>query len=193
MVNILKSAHSYELFYLSIISYIYPMYYIKYKYPNIIILLIIFYILDLSSGIVHIYLDNYKGNNTYILPHAQGFQNHHKDPKEFTKRGLIRVFSEPAFFVIILNLINCYFLNFYLLIFTILVNLVQLSHYQAHCITHKSFQKNTTYIFKFLQYLNILLPAVNHSKHHDTYDNNFCIFNGWANPLLNFFYKLYHN
>ena len=30
----------------------------------------------------------------------------------------------------------------------------------------------------------MLHPSV-HRKHHETFDCNFCIFNGWANGLLN--------
>ena len=29
-----------------------------------------------------------------------------------------------------------------------------------------------------------------HRKHHQTFDTNFCIFNGWANPLLNALFRL---
>lgn len=191
--NTFKKTHSWNLFYISIILYIYPVLNIKYKYPNFIKLILTYYFVDLLSGIVHIYLDDYKGNNSFILPHARGFQRHHEDPKEFTTRGIIRVLSEPSIAVLFLNLINSYFLNLYFLIFTILVNIVQLTHYQAHCINHKTFGKNTMYIFKFLQYAHIILPTKAHSKHHDTFDNNFCILNGWANPFLNLCYRLYHN
>jgi hypothetical protein len=31
----------------------------------------------------------------------------------------------------------------------------------------------------------MLLTAEAHKRHHTEFDVNFCIFNGWANPLLN--------
>ena len=29
-----------------------------------------------------------------------------------------------------------------------------------------------------------------HRRHHQTFDTNFCIFNGWANPPLNTLFRL---
>jgi len=36
----------------------------------------------------------------------------------------------------------------------------------------------------------MLLTAEAHKRHHTEFDCNFCIFNGWANPLVNQFRKL---
>ena len=36
-----------------------------------------------------------------------------------------------------------------------------------------------------LQDCRLLLHPSVHRKHHETFDCNFCIFNGWANPPLN--------
>ena len=36
-----------------------------------------------------------------------------------------------------------------------------------------------------LQDCRLLLHPSVHRKHHETFDCNFCIFNGWANPVMN--------
>jgi len=191
--DILKETHSYKLAYLTISSYTYPVYFLNYTNVSVINLLLLVYLADFISGLLHIFLDNYTGDNPYIKPHAQGFQNHHADPKEFTQREIFTVFTEPGHSVILFNLINSYFLNFYFLIFTGLVNIVQLTHYQAHCINHKTFSKSVADFFIILQKYGIILSTENHSKHHKTFDNNFCILTGWANPVLNKCYKILNN
>jgi len=189
-MNILKETHSYELGYLAIMSYAYPVYFIDYTNLSIFNLLQLIYISDFVSGLLHIFLDDYKGENPYIKPHALGFQNHHKNPKEFTERPIFTVFTETGQSVLLFNILNSYFLSFYFLIFTGLINIVQLSHYQAHCINHNTFSKPVSDVFIFLQKYGLILSTDSHSKHHQTYDNNFCILTGWANPLLNRYYKL---
>ena len=36
----------------------------------------------------------------------------------------------------------------------------------------------------------MLLTPEAHKRHHEEFDCNFCIFNGWANPLVNQLRKL---
>ena len=188
--DILKKTQSNTMGYLALCSYSYPLLYIDYSTPNILYIIFIFYMADLISGMLHIFLDNYKGDNPYILPHAKGFMHHHEDPREFTTRPISLVLTETSIGVILFNIINCYFIDMYFLLFTFLVHIVQLSHYQAHCINHNTLSPNISKILKYLQRYYLILPTKVHSKHHETFDNNFCILNGWANPLLNNLYKI---
>ncbi len=189
--NILKKTQSNTLGYIGVVSYYYPLmniHYDKLWIPNVIFTL---YVADLFSGLLHIFLDNYKGTNEYIVPHAIGFQNHHNDPYEFTTRPVYIVLTETSMGVILCNFINSFYLNMYFLLFTFLVHIVQLSHYQAHCINHNTFSPKVSKVIKQLQKYYVILPSKVHSKHHETFDNNFCILNGWANPLLNQLYKIF--
>lgn len=190
VLNILKKTQSNTLGYLAIITYLYPILNIQFIYPTFIHILSIVYAVDLTSGLVHVYLDNYNGNNPFIVPHAIGFQNHHTDPREFTTRPVAIILSETSSIVILINLFNFYFLDVYLLLFTFLIHIVQLTHYQAHCINHNTFSEHTNRILKCLQQHHIILSTESHSNHHQTYDNNFCILTGWANPFLNYCYRL---
>jgi len=59
----------------------------------------------------------------------------------------------------------------------------------THALAHEGRQKrNDTFpvIIAALQRFHLILPPKAHGGHHqDEHDRNFCIFNGWANPLLN--------
>jgi len=59
----------------------------------------------------------------------------------------------------------------------------------THALAHEGRQKrNDTFptIIAALQRWHLILPPKTHGGHHkDEHDKNFCILNGWANPLLN--------
>ena len=70
--------------------------------------------------------------------------------------------------------------------------LSQKIHFLAHARNHNKLN-NECFLEKilcFMQDYNIILNPKEHRKHHQTYDCNFCIVNGWANPLLNLVTKL---
>jgi hypothetical protein len=61
--------------------------------------------------------------------------------------------------------------------------LSQGTHFLAHARNH-GFMNN--WFIEKLQDYGLLLSPEEHRTHHTRYDRNFCIFNGWANPLINF-------
>ena len=67
--------------------------------------------------------------------------------------------------------------------------LVQASHFWAHQRVHLGAASLPPLVAK-LQDARLLLHPDVHRKHHQTFDVNFCIFNGWANPLLNAVFRL---
>lgn len=65
--------------------------------------------------------------------------------------------------------------------------LMQKTHFGAHARNHGVLTNKTwggALICK-LQDWGILLSAASHKRHHEEFDCNFCIFNGWANPIVN--------
>jgi hypothetical protein len=64
---------------------------------------------------------------------------------------------------------------------------MQKLHFLAHARNHGVLQNKTVggAILCFLQDYGIILSAKEHKRHHEEFDVNFCIVNGWANPLLN--------
>ena len=75
---------------------------------------------------------------------------------------------------------------------TPLLILSQKIHFLAHARNHNKLENKGFFqkILCFMQDYNIILNPKNHKKHHETYDCNFCLVNGWANPLLNLITRL---
>ena len=69
---------------------------------------------------------------------------------------------------------------------------MQKTHFLAHARNHGVLTKKTLggWIICTLQDTGFLLSPASHKRHHEEFDCNFCIFNGWANPLVNQIRKL---
>lgn len=65
--------------------------------------------------------------------------------------------------------------------------LMQKTHFAAHARNHGVLTNKTWAggAICFLQDTGILLSPASHKRHHEEFDCNFCIFNGWANPVVN--------
>mmetsp|Transcript_5488 Transcript_5488/g.6844 ORF Transcript_5488/g.6844 Transcript_5488/m.6844 type:complete len:253 (+) Transcript_5488:53-811(+) len=65
--------------------------------------------------------------------------------------------------------------------------LMQKTHFGAHARNHGVLNRETYVgaLLCSLQDWGILLSPEEHKKHHEEFDCNFCIFNGWANPVVN--------
>ena len=149
---------------------------------------------DFVSGFVHIYLDHSKirfdGSTTDF--HRLGFQTHHlypdfqwiMDPSYQAHYETITLFPIviPACLINNLTIQN---LSIY--IFSYCCLLFQAGHYWAHATTH---HKYVPRFAKLLQNTGIIIHPKTHQKHHQTYDNNYCILNGWSNFIFNY---LEHN
>ncbi|KAL1522798.1 hypothetical protein AB1Y20_017769 [Prymnesium parvum] len=60
----------------------------------------------------------------------------------------------------------------------------QTSHFLAHRRVHLG-RASLPPCVGFLQDIHFLLHPSVHRPHHETFDCNFCIWNGWANPIVN--------
>jgi hypothetical protein len=69
---------------------------------------------------------------------------------------------------------------------------MQKTHFAAHARNHKVLTGATWggALVCALQDCGMLLSPASHKKHHEEFDCNFCIFNGWANPVVNRLRKL---
>jgi len=70
--------------------------------------------------------------------------------------------------------------------------LMQKTHFAAHARNHQVLTGETWggALVCALQDGGMLLSPACHKKHHEEFDCNFCIFNGWANPVVNRLRKL---
>lgn len=65
--------------------------------------------------------------------------------------------------------------------------LMQKTHFAAHARNHGVLTNKTWggAVVCALQDCGMLLTPASHKRHHEEFDCNFCIFNGWANPVVN--------
>ena len=146
------------------------------------------YLADLGTGLVHMIADII-GRNTLDIPY------HHVNPKNYFDISDIELLCQTSVAPIplICILYNLTPLTSKSQILFQIVSLYgmhigQITHKFAHItntLTEEDRQKHKAMIF--LQNIHLILHPNNHHPHHTSpkYDTNFCILNGWANPLLN--------
>lgn len=158
------------------------------------------YLADLNSGLVHILFDTYDGDIPFLKIVANDFTRHHKNPKKIVRDKTLQLLQETA--IVPYNL-SCLLYNTFpytsnaqmvaQLSFLLSSNLIQIIHQSAHFVNHASTKEKRQFkyrIVKLLQDNHIIVKSEIHRKHHQTYDTNFCLLTGWANPLLNYIYLL---
>ena len=173
------------------------IYSISITYNPLYLLFIILFNLfaaDFTSGLVHIYLDHSKirFDETTTDFHRLGFQVHHlypnfqwiMDPSYQAHYETITLFP-MAIIGCLINSVTIQSLSIYLFAYFCL--LFQAGHYWAHATTH---HKYVPWFAKILQKTGIIIHPLVHQKHHQTFDNNYCILNGWSNFIFNY---LEHN
>ena len=174
------------------------------------------YMVDLVSGMVHLYLDYQVIDDETLRKHVEksivaiqefeksamfrnatfwdqflwDFQIHHQVPfpAAVSEWELTMQIARPVALPYIISacayamgFLNGSFARIWLLTLT-WSPFVQATHFAAHRRTHG---KLTNSAICVLQDYGLLLSAASHKKHHEEFDCNFCIFNGWANPVVN--------
>jgi hypothetical protein len=140
---------------------------------------------DFYSGLLHIVFDNEMYEHDIFLGGlVKHFLNHHKNPLEMTKRLLpVTIITLPPVLLmfILTYIFNLSYWN------TTIICLLALSGNFSHAFAHGLHKNN--YIVKMLINSKLSMTPYHHSQHHHTFDKNFCICSGWANPLLNRLYQ----
>lgn len=147
---------------------------------------------DFINGLVHLYMDNNENYQGFAGPFIANFHLHHKRPRYQKKPLPLIYFFETGskvwllptqafiFALTFLGLIPSS-LAVFLIYFSILSSVAEVSHYLCHTI-------NARWV-TILGDLRILLPRKHHALHH-AYDNmNYAFLNGVSDPLLNFIAK----
>ena len=162
------------------------------------------FLADLISGLIHIISDHVvirKNMNPILRQIINEFHDHHADPGAFCRASnweLLRHTSITPLplLTLLLNGLNktpkCIILT--QIVTYYVAHFSQLPHKCAHYINHATEEEKNTIkgkILIFLQKNHLLLSPEEHRSHHisKNYDINFCIVNGWANPLLNYIVK----
>jgi len=162
----------------------------------IVITFISIYLADLWSGIVHYVLDNYEGDCKKLKEGSIEFQIHHDNPLLILNDSLLHFHMETLelyFIPLGMNIANLVLKNtsrkkglcYGELVFCVIASLSQCSHKLTHWSNHEKEQSRKLRFVRWMQKRKLITDSKEHSAHHRTHDNNFCILNGWANPLMN--------
>jgi hypothetical protein len=156
------------------------------------------YLADLASGLFHIFTDIcYSDTNENIINLIKLTEIHHKDPKKILDLKIIEhmetaTFTPIPFLLIIYNLTPFSSKKQLLshIIFMYSSQMSQITHFLTHKMNHSTYEERNTIPMKFIKILqenHIIIHPEEHRKHHlsPNKDINFCILNGWANPLIN--------
>jgi hypothetical protein len=117
------------------------------------------------------------------------FQNHHEAPYPGTKGDLglwlelAKLEAIPALVIIILGYFQVLPIAVVrtLLIMFALATFTSIFHFRAHA---RNRNIPMSPVFLKLQDWGFIIHPDYHRKHHETFDCNYCIFNGWSNPLV---------
>jgi len=154
---------------------------------SIPLFLIMFLLIDVCSGFVHVTLDNPRNLKTFLKGMAEGFQKHHDNPQSIYEMSwyshmapmTLPWLASAAFGF------TYHFLKGNGIFYTPLINsalysgfwlaMMQASHRWAHLPAKD-------------RWVSILPPSVHHGHHQPPYDKNFCLL-GPMNPVFNFMTK----
>ena len=178
----------YTAFLINVVS-IYKIYHDFNISSFLLISTIMFFFIDLASGLLHIVLDNpHNVDNKYIGKFADGFQQHHfntslvvnmKLRDHLRPMGLVIVFT--SYLGLLIHGAYNTSLYIYIVTFSFSICWMQCCHRWSHMTRTKR-----GFIITMFQKLGICLKPTEHLIHHKSpYLKNFCIMSGVFNPFLN--------
>jgi len=156
----------------------------------LLVLVIMFFFIDIISGLLHLVLDNPHFLHTPGLTKlAEGFQQHHTNTNLIIKMRLqdhLRPMCTPIVAVIAIGGVYHGFANQSFCAFVLGMSggvcWMQCAHRWSHMLT----EKERGPVISRLQRMGLALPPHVHLKHHTPpYMHTFCIMSGVFNPALN--------
>ncbi|MGH9874189.1 MAG: fatty acid desaturase CarF family protein [Pyrinomonadaceae bacterium] len=148
---------------------------------------------DFISGIVHWAADTYGSEDMRLIGPSlvKPFRLHHIYPRDICTHGLVEttgnvcILAVPALSVslyLIWLIPNSVFLAFSVISFALMA-VATVATNQFHKWAH---QESPSAFARWLQRRRLVLEPQHHKRHHtQPFDVNYCITNGWLNPLLN--------
>ena len=176
-----------------------------------------YYLGDLLSGITHLTLDNWPSahlepflervkdvgeipqdiirRSNFMEVYGLDFKLHHSNMADITRAGFeelfLRLLPGTAVYVMITSFLIVFFDRGFQWSYVVLVSsfsllMTQYIHKWAH--TSKA-----PLVVKVLQKLRIITPVKSHAKHHLDTRFNYCLINGWSNPLINGIMRVFYS
>jgi len=143
------------------------------------------YTSDALSGFLHLFFDRYKGNLPVLREEARIFQDHHIPPFKINESPISIVLHNS---IIIAPPMVAAFINYkydlpsYIVLYEIVTIYGLYMSDFVHGLCH---DKRANQFVKWLRKQNLLIRRRTHKLHHGTLNSNYCMLNGWANPLVN--------
>ena len=148
---------------------------------------------DFISGLVHWAADTYGSEDMRVIGPSlvKPFRLHHIYPRDICTHGLVEttgnvcILAVPALSVclyLMWLLPESVFVAFAVISFALMAAATVATN-QFHKWAH---QENPSRFARWLQRKRLVLEPAHHQQHHTRpFDVNYCITNGWLNPLLN--------
>ena len=148
---------------------------------------------DFVSGIVHWAADTYGSEDMPVIGPSlvKPFRLHHLYPRDICTHGLVETIGNVCILAVPVLSVCLYLMWLMpesgLLAFTVfsfaLTAVATIATNQFHKWAH---QENPSSFARWLQRKRLVLEPQHHKLHHtQPFDVNYCITNGWLNPLLN--------
>lgn len=148
---------------------------------------------DLVSGIVHWAADTYGSEETPLIGASlvKPFRLHHVYPRDICTHGLVETTGNVCILAVPLLSVTIYLMWLipesgwlaFLVVCLALVAAATVTTNQFHKWAH---QESPSSLARWLQRKRLVLEPQHHQKHHtEPFNMNYCITNGWLNPLLN--------
>lgn len=165
--------------------------------PTVLAILSGYYWADFVTGFIHMACDNIplsletiKSGRTPWEWAAYGFHYHHIHPTDWNHNNIYFGAIVRAGFIIYVPLslltLSLDRHPFWQVLLYVCTHTGVLAQY-THAASHGRFHDNR--LVKWLQHYRIILPPSVHKIHHQQFDQNYAILNGWSNPILNFIYQ----
>jgi hypothetical protein len=148
---------------------------------------------DFVSGIVHWAADTYGSEDMPVIGPSlvKPFRLHHVYPRDICTHGLVETIGNVCILAVPVLSVCLYLMWLMpqsgLLAFSVvslaLMAVATVATNQFHKWAH---QENPSSFARWLQRKRLVLEPQHHKLHHtQPFDVNYCITNGWLNPLLN--------
>jgi ubiquitin-conjugating enzyme E2 variant len=148
---------------------------------------------DLVSGIVHWAADTYGSEDTPVIGPSlvKPFRLHHVYPRDICTHGLVETTGNVCILAVPVLSVSLYLLWLmpdsgwlaFSVVCLALVTAATVATNQFHKWAH---QESPSSLARWLQRKRLVLEPQHHQLHHThPFNVNYCITNGWLNPLLN--------
>lgn len=148
---------------------------------------------DMVSGIVHWAADTYGSEETPLIGPSlvRPFRLHHVYPRDICTHGLVELTGNVCILAVPVLSVSLYLLwlkpeSGWLAFAVFCLGVVALATVATNQFHRWAHEESPSAFARWLQRTRLVLEPQHHQLHHtQPFDTNYCITNGWLNPVLN--------